>query len=113
MSGEILGERGIAEAVQDNYWPKGWYRFPLLPVVKIRQPDMWNTWFFNFHWLAFRLWTMDSPDIGVEINLDDQTLQIRGRIPFVIFGLFIPLFPQSWAHKLWRKSRQYRERFND
>jgi hypothetical protein len=81
-----------------------WHRLPLLPDWRYRPGDgKWNTWGFYFHWLIFRAWTMDSPDIGFEVTLDDQQLQIRARFPYLITGLFIPLFPQSWMHKLWRR----------
>jgi hypothetical protein len=83
------------------YWP----RCPLLPDYRFKPGDKYNEWNFHFNWLIFRAWTMMSPDIGIEIQLDDQQLMIRARIPYLIFGLFIPIFPFSWHQKLWRYPR--------
>lgn len=80
-----------------------WHRFAVLPRFFTRKADQYNTWQFHFHWLVFRAWSMDSPDIGAEITLDDRQLEIRLRLPYLITGAFIPLFPESWAHKLWRR----------
>lgn len=79
------------------------YRFPLLPVFTTKAADKHNTADFGFHWLCFRAWSMMSPDIGLEINLSDQDLMLRARIPYLILGIFIPLFPQRWMQKTWRK----------
>ena len=82
-----------------------WHRFAVLPNLRIKQADQWSTWGFHFHWLFFRAWTMDCVWLGAEVELDDQQLQVRVNIPYLIMGLFIPLFPQSWGQKLWRKRK--------
>ena len=90
-----------------GYVPEPWYRwhrFALVPTWHYRPANYQNTFSFHFHWLCFRLWTIDSPDLSAEVTLDDMGLQIRWRIPYVIMGLFIPLFPMRWHQKLWRKS---------
>ncbi len=78
------------------------YRFPLLPVFTTKAADKFNSADFHFEWLCFRVWSMMSPDIGVEINLDDQQLMLRARIPYLILGIFIPLSPRNWSQKTWR-----------
>ena len=88
----------------DKSFKSGWFyyhRFSILPNLRVRQADQYNTWGFNFHWLVFRAWTIMSPDIGFEVTLDDQQLQIRLKFPYLITGFFIPLFPASWSQKIW------------
>lgn len=85
-------------------WAK-WYRCPLIPQVWWRTGNRQNTWSFGIHWLVFHAWTMDNPEIGASIALDDRQLEIRLRLPYLITGLFIPIFPERFAHKLWRKSK--------
>jgi len=82
-----------------------WPRCPLVPDIKFRKADKHNTWSFGFHWLIFRCWTMDNPSLGASIELDDMSLQIRLRLPYLITGLFIPVFPWGLEHKLWRKPK--------
>ena len=95
-------------------WQLKWWafggKFPLLPVMRRRLGDQQNTNKYWFHWMALRAWTMDSPDFGVEINLSDYCFEVRGRIPYLIFGLFFPL-PDfvSRGHRLWRKPRRKNE----
>lgn len=83
-----------------------WWRCPLILEIKFRTGNSQNTWCFGIHWLVFRAWTMDSPDIGFEVTLDDQQLQVRAWFPYLITGLFIPIFPQSWGMKLWRRPKE-------
>lgn len=92
-------------------WTLKWWafggRFPLIPQWRYKKADRYNTAGFWCHWLGFRLWTMDSPDIGIELNLDDQQVYLRLRLPYLIFGWFQPLFPVSWSHKIWRKTPRH------
>lgn len=89
-------------------WQLKWWAFggkyPLLPIWRFRKGDRYNTNAYSFHWFVFRAWTMDSPDIGAEINLSDYCFHVRARLPYLIIGLFFPL-PDfvSRHHSLWRK----------
>lgn len=93
---------GVKSNRVDKYWPSGWYRFPLIPVIEIRPEDRHSKSSFHFHWLVLRAWSMMSPDIGIELALDDQYFIIKLRVPYIIVGIFIPAFPQRWHQKLWR-----------
>lgn len=94
-------------AATDNIIPwYHWHRFAVLPNLKIKPGDRYNTWGFSFHWLFFRCWTMDSPDITFSINLNDQSLNIRFEPPYLCMGFFIPLFPWRLHQKLWRKPKE-------
>lgn len=89
-------------------WQLKWWafggNFPLKPILRFRKGNEQNTDSYYFHWMMFRAWTMDSPDLGAEINLSDYCLHFRMRLPYLVFGLFFPL-PNflSRGHRLWRK----------
>lgn len=85
-----------------------WWRFSLLPKLRIRKADRHNEWGFSFDWLCFRIWTMMSPDIGAEIKLSDQDFQLRIYIPYLILMLSIPVFPIYFHQKTWRTGRPQR-----
>ncbi len=96
----------VAKCIPDPWYH--WHRFALLPKLTIREADDQNRWRFHFHWLVFRAWSMDSVDISAEVNLNDQDLVIRAHVPYLIFGLFIPVFPWWFHQKLWLKSESHK-----
>lgn len=99
--------QGVAMATDTRRWP--WlydHRFSILPNIRFRAADRWNTWSVNVHWLVFRVWTMDSPEIGAEVTFDGSMLQIRARFPYLITGVFIPFLSPMWVQRhFWRKSK--------
>lgn len=54
MNGEV------AKTDQKEPWPRGWWRFPLLPYIRTRKAGLQNTSSFCFQWMFFTLWTIDS-----------------------------------------------------
>lgn len=85
-----------------------WHRFAVLPNIRIKKADEYNTWGFNFHWLIFRAWTSDAPMLGCSIGLDDHDLKIRVDLPYLWTGIFIPLFPANIHQRFWRKPKSSR-----
>ena len=83
-----------------------WDRFPILPILKIKNADQHNTWGFYFHWLVFMAWTMDDPEMGFIVMIDDQYIQIQLRFPYLITGIFIPISPRHFSQMLWRKPKR-------
>ncbi len=81
------------------------YRFPLVPVLSVRGEDRYNRSDFNFQWLFIRVWSMMSPDIGIEARIDDQSLQARLMVPYLIIMFQFPLFPRRWSQKIWRTKK--------
>lgn len=107
---QIISKRGAGQMVAGEFaaersWLR-WDRCPIIPHIRWRTGNEQNTWSFGIHWLIFRAWTMDSPDIGAEISLDDMGFQARIRIPYLITGLFVPLFPWRMHQKLWRRPKR-------
>jgi hypothetical protein len=98
-------EQQVGYSEEYQRWTKWyyWHRFSLLPQWRYRPRDEQNCSAFSFHWGVFRLWTMMSPDLGASVELNDRDLEIRVRLPYLITGLFIPVFPQIFSHKLWRR----------
>jgi hypothetical protein len=79
-----------------------WYRFPLMPQVKFRTGNKQNTWSLYFHWLIFRLWTLDSFTLGLDARLEEDFGAFI-QLPYVKLGISIPLLPMYSMHRLWRR----------
>lgn len=85
--------------------PPRWYRydrFPLLPTYRFRPEDDYNRSDWWFHWLFLHVWTICSPDLGAGVELNDQALEFRIRVPYLIILVSVPLFPRALYQKLWR-----------
>lgn len=85
-------------------WPRGWWRFPLLPMISIKQQDDWNNWGFSFDWMFIKVWNMDSVELSVQFSIEEQ-LSIKIFVPYLIVYLHIPVFPVGFLQKhLWKKT---------
>lgn len=107
-----MSERRLVNAVEGGACyagePPRWYtnpRFRLVPLFHRKPGDRYNCSGFYFDWLGLSVWDISSPDIGAQVELDDQGLMFRIRVPFVIIQWKLPLFPTSWYQKLWRVKR--------
>lgn len=88
--------------------PTSWYRhprFPLVPEFRYRAEDKFNISDWCVSWLMFRAWTMMSPELGVEVRIDDQDLVFRLRVPYLFIHVAVPIFPRSLYQRLWRVKR--------
>jgi hypothetical protein len=96
---------------QGTDFPVKWYRywaFPLLPLIRIRQADQWNTWSFRCSWLFFTLWTLDSAGIGIDISIDVNYAFAGIKLPYCKMGIsiHIPFRLGMWLQKhTWRHAR--------
>lgn len=88
---------------EDRKWYR-WARFPLLPIVSYRPAEGWNTSSWIFSWLMIRLWTLDSFQFSVGIDLDDQGLKVLGILPYLRWVIWLAIFPERWHQRLWRTS---------
>jgi hypothetical protein len=79
-------------------------RFRIIPKFTYREADRHNTSRFGFDWLGFHIWTLDSPAVGAEIELNDLCLQASIRLPYLKAGFYLPLFPINYTNRFWRKS---------
>ncbi|RLC23191.1 MAG: hypothetical protein DRH56_07855, partial [Deltaproteobacteria bacterium] len=59
-----------------------------------------------FSWLNLRVWSMISPDIGFEFNIEGIGAYLSVRVPYVKIMLWLMLFPEAWHQKLWRVPRR-------
>lgn len=82
-----------------------WDRFPLVPKFTYRAEDRQNCADWCFEWMALTVWTMMSPDLGFSVEMDDQGIEARIRVPYLIIRFRLPLFPRAWYQKLWRVKR--------
>jgi len=95
--------------------PTKWYhhyRFPLLPVIHRRTADKHNTSVFSFSWLFFRASTIDSFEFNFQISLQESFV-IRAMAPYLIFGVFIPILPESFLYRFWRKPKRVLESLSE
>lgn len=72
-----------------------WNRFPLVPVIRIRKADKWNTWSCHVSWLCFNFWTKDTPFIKVELELNDRDLVLRVEPPYLHGGFLFHYSPRG------------------
>ena|SRR5690606_1146754 len=86
-----------------------WHRFSLLPTLRIRKADHQNTVSFHFHWLALRVWSIDSVSLGIEVRIEED-FAARAYLPYLIVGVWIPIFPMNLLQRnLWRRSQWQKE----
>lgn len=91
---------------------KKWYKhekFPLIPILRIKQEDMYNTKGFIFKWLFLNIWTLDSPSIELGFVMESHFgLGFVGRLPYLRWTLTIPCpvsVERFVMRMLWRKSQ--------
>jgi hypothetical protein len=104
-----MNEQQVAEHAKD--FPNKWYRhwaFPLLPHIRVRQADQWNTKGIHFTWLFFRFWTLDAPNIGIDAEIDTHHIGAYIRLPYCKMGvgLHVPYRIAGWLQrKTWRHAK--------
>lgn len=114
MDGEGVSEEmrmrdGSAMAASNvKPWYRYW-RFPLLPEFYNRAPDRWNMRDLGVTWLCFSAWTLTSPELGIEVGLDDQVAYARVRLPYLQIWVKLPIFPRALTQKTWRTTSRWRE----
>ena len=81
-----------------------WQRFPLVPDLRIRKADKYNTWSFMVHWLCFKFWSKDTPYMQIEQSVQED-LTLRIEPPYLHGGVFIPIMSFNFANKLFRRSK--------
>lgn len=90
-----------------------WHRFPLLPICEYRAADDWNEANVSFSWLNIRAWSLMTPGLTVELDLDDKGLTLRLAVPYFQFIIWLLPFPiafQRWSYdRLWRKGRKTKD----
>lgn len=86
-----------------------WYnhpRFPIWPKFVFREGNEWNTNQYRFHWLCFSWWTCDAPHLSFSFEINDRQIEIRIQPPYLFGGIFIPLFPDHYTNRFWRKAKK-------
>lgn len=98
--------------VKDSYneQPRKWYnsyKFPLIPVIRVREANEHNTSSFSFHWLFFQLWTRDAFDFELAVVISEHWgIGVNGLLPYLRWVICIPCPDKlgMWFQRnLWRK----------
>jgi len=72
-------------------WYNKWI-FPLMPIIKIRKSDEYNTSGFTFKWLFFSFWSLDCFAFEFSINIDTHWgIAITFILPYLRGVIGIPL----------------------
>lgn len=103
----------------DNRKPRKWYTnytFPLVPVLTTKKTDEHNTSGFSFHWLFFRVWSLDAFDFELALVADTHWgIGLTAKLPYLRIVACIP-FPESLAIKvqryLWRHPQSMKKYYN-
>lgn len=104
----------------ETYKPRKWYtndKFPLVPVLTIRQANEHNTKSFSLGWLFFRVWTLDSFSFEVAFVISEHWgIGFNGILPYLRWVVAIPLpfnFGMWVQRNLWRKTPSVLAQWND
>lgn len=90
-----------------------WYNnenFPLIPFIRIRKADQYNTRSFYFSWLFIKFWTLDSFSFEFSFVISEHWgIAFPIIIPYLRIVIGIP-FPSKFSYwiqrNLWRKPKQ-------
>lgn len=95
----------------ENFKQRKWYNghtFPLVPVLTTRKADEHNTFHFSFHWLFFKVWSLDSFDFEVALVFDlcHWGVGLTAILPYLRIVVAIPP-PEKlstwWQNNMWRR----------
>jgi len=83
-------------------------------VLHIRKADLYNTSCFSFEWLFLRVWTLDSFNFEIALNISEHWgIGVTAIIPYLRIVICIP-FPDSFAmwvqQNLWRQVKREHEK---
>ena len=102
-------------AMREKYW---WEHYPLhqlwcndacplVPRFEYRPGDEWNANGWFFHWLIFKIWTLEHFSFNAEINLQWDSITIGFAFPYLrIFIGFHHCWHWEWLYKLHRILRR-------
>jgi hypothetical protein len=80
----------VAGASRKEYW----YNrniFPLIPIITTKKADKHNTSGFTFRWLVFTLWSLDSFQFEISMNIDTHWgIGFTGILPYLRWVVAIP-----------------------
>lgn len=84
----------MSQTASGNFRVQKWYNrnlFPLVPLVEIKKADKYNTKGFNFRWLFFTFWSLDSFQFELSFNIDTHWgIGITFLIPYLRGVIAIP-----------------------
>lgn len=73
---------------------QNWYsneKFPLIPLLRIKKGDKYNTNNFTFKWLFFTIWSLDSFCFEASLNIDTHWgIGFTGLLPYLRIIVAIP-----------------------
>ena len=87
-------KESTAETLSGTYRKEKWYNknvFPLIPVINIKKASKHNTSGFNFKWLIFTFWSLDSFAFEFAIVADTHWgIGFIGILPYLRWTITIP-----------------------
>lgn len=109
----LEGHTFEVNVAQDNFpkRQKWWnnYTFPLVPQLEIRKANKHNTWDLSFHWLFFKIWTLDGFGFEIAFVIDNHWgIGFTVIVPYLRLVACIPC--PTWLgikiqQKLWRRPK--------
>lgn len=91
----------VSTTIIKEQWYRNW-KFPLIPIMKIIEPDQYNTWWFSFKWLFLTIWSLDSPSFEIAIVASTHWgIGVTAIVPYTRIVLCIPcpMFVENFIHK--------------
>jgi len=90
------------EPIEKKRWYQ-WGRFPLVPIVSVRDSDEWNTFAGYFSWLNLRFWSLDQFAFALEFHAEAIGIFLRLQLPYLNCYVWLLPFPERWLHKWSRR----------
>jgi hypothetical protein len=102
--------------------PYKWYhnrKFPLLPLLEVREGDEHNTSSFTFRWLFITMWSLDSVSFEVTVTISTHWgVGLIGILPYLRWAAAVPfpdkveLWVYKYTHRFSRKAKEQAKKNN-
>jgi hypothetical protein len=101
-----------------EYKERKWYNneiFPLIPYITTKKSNEHNTSCFSFHWLFFKIWSLDTFNFELALVVDPSHwgVGITAILPYLRFVCTIPTHwkvGMVWDKWTSRKSKILKQR---
>ena len=86
---------------------------PIVPRIRTRKADKYNSYSWGVHWLLLHVWSMDHFSFGIDADISMSNVCVGAILPYLRIRIGISHFYNSWTWKIDRfLSRAPTERYD-